>query len=211
MTLIYVHTPKCAGTTVITALRQVYGDTMYHDASFRRLKARHIAWQWQKHLPTDRCKDDIPGPDIECIVGHFTWNKYRYLNYPMFVFLRAPHTRIISQYSIGTNREHATFEKYCRDGANSISHMVGDLQQYFFVGIQEHFEESMKMLEWYAGIEFTWPLEYRNHHKREKYRWSKEDQWTFNECNKADIDLYNQARVRFYQQRRDYHEAKQKE
>ena len=202
--MIYLHTPKCAGTTVITALIGVYADSLYYDRAFRKLKQRHLSWQWQKHLSLERNEEDLFSPNIECIAGHFTWNKYRYLNWPMFVFLRAPHERIISQYSIGENREHSTFEKYCRDGANSISRMVGDLQQYFFVGLQEHFEESMRMLEWYADIEFTWPLEYRNHHKREKYSWTKEDRQVFVECNKDDIELYDQARVRFYEQRRQY-------
>jgi len=129
----------------------------------------------------------------------------------MFVFLRAPWDRLISQFSIGQHREITTFEKFTRDGTDSISRMVGDLEQYFFVGLQEHFEESMKMLEWYAGIQFNWPLEYKNHHKREKYRPTKEDKQVFLQSNEKDIKLYDQARVRFYTQRREYYEAKQKE
>ena len=208
MNLIFVHTPKCAGTTIITALRGVYGDTLYHDADFRKIKRRHLSWQWQKHLPIDKHTWALPVEGCECVVGHFTWQKYRHLNWPMFVFLRAPWYRLISQYSVGENREHSTWEKYVREGENSISRMVGDLEQYFFVGIQEHFEESMRMLEWYAGISFNWPLAYRNHHKRDKYRPTEEDGQVFLEVNQQDIDLYDQARVRFYQQRREYYETK---
>ena len=204
MKLVYVHVPKCAGTTVITALRGVYGDTMYHDADFRRIKQRHLAWRWSNALPLVENKLSIE--DSQCVAGHFTWKKYAYLQWPMFIFLRNPFDRSISQYSIGNNREVVTFQEYVKAGANSIARMVGDLDRYFFVGIQEHFEESMQMLEYFAGIQFTWPLVYRNHHKRDKYVLSKEDHKVLVENSTDDIMLYDQARVRFYQQRAEYYE-----
>jgi hypothetical protein len=209
--LIFLHVPKCAGTTVITALRGIYGDALYHDATFRQIKKRHLAWQWQINLPLTQHQDDLPKPQARCIVGHFTWMKYRHLEWPTFLFLRNPYHRLISQYSIGENREIAGFDDYVRRAPNNVSRMVGDLENYFFVGLLEHFEESMKMLEWYAGIEFNWPLEYRNYHKREKYRLTETDHRILLECNKEDFQLYDQARVRFYQQRAEYYERIKKQ
>jgi len=207
--MIFVHVPKCAGTTIITALRQVYKDRLYHDTDFRRIKTRHIAWQWQNQLPFGRHKEPVPIPCFKCIVGHFTHEKYSYLKLPMFVFLREPLPRVISQFSIGITRERTTFEKFVVDGANNVSRMVGPLSQYFFVGLLEHFEESMRMLEWFGNISFTWPLAYRNHHKREKYRISDDQKALFLSTNQKDIDLYAQACDRFYQQREIYNGNKQ--
>lgn len=152
---------------------------------------------------------------VKCIGGHFTWKKYAHLGWPMFVFLRNPVDQVTSQYSSGQNRDKAGFDWFVRKGANSISRMVGKLDRYFFVGIQEHLEESMRMLEWYAGIKFEWPLPHRNKseegfYKRDKYRPTPEQQRLIKEVNQEDMKLYSQARVRFYEQRREYAEAKEK-
>jgi len=132
----------------------------------------------------------------------------------MFVFLRDPITQVVSQYSTGENREVAAFDWFIEKGANSISRMVGDLSQYFFVGLQERFEESIEMFEWYTGIEFKKPLEYRNvgnggHYRRDKYEPTPEEYSLIEEHNQADIEIYNQACTLFYKQKQAFDERKQ--
>lgn len=212
MNLIFLHVPKCAGTTIITALRGIYKDTLFHDMDFREIRRRHLAWPWQCELPMER--EEMTIPEVMCIAGHFTWQKYQHLEWPTFVFLRNPITQVVSQYSTGQNREVAAFDWFVRRGANSISRMVGDLSQYFFVGLQERFEESIEMFEWCTGLEFQHPLEYRNianggFYRREKYRLTPEERLLIEQVNQADIELYNQAKVIWYKQQQRYYEAKE--
>ena len=152
------------------------------------------------------CRFPVP---IRCIAGHFKWQKYERLQWPTIVFLRNPVDRLVSQFSIGANRERTTFEKYVQQARNSMTGMVGSLDRYLFVGLQEHFTESMRMLEWYTGISFTWPLLYRNHHKRPKIEIDLIDRCRIIANSDLDLVLYREALKRFCTQRREYREATQ--
>ena len=107
----------------------------------------------------------------------------------------------------------AEFEWFMRKGADSVPRMVGDLRQYFFVGLMEHFEESMRMLEWYSGLQFQWPLEHRNKaeegwYQRKKYRPTPQERQLILDVNPKEVKLYKDAKERFEEQRREYGEAK---
>jgi len=213
MNLIFLHVPKCAGTTLITALRGVYEDQLLHDMDFRQIRRRHVAWPWQCQLPLER--QEMDREEVTCICGHFTWQKYQHLKWPTFVFLREPVSQVISQYSTGQNRDKAEFDWFIRKGTNSVSRMVGDLSQYFFVGLQERFDESIEMLEWCTEMTFEKPLVYRNisnggFYRRDKYVPTAEERKLIEEVNQADIELYNQAQVIFEEQRKTYGEIKSK-
>ena len=99
-----------------------------------------------------------------------------------------------------------TFGKFVKTGENAISRMVGDLRQYLFVGLQEHFEESMEMLEWYAGIKMK--LVHSNFRRVPVYEPSRREADVARALNGQDIDLYKKAKEIFNRQREEYHARK---
>ena len=201
MNLIFVHVPKCAGTSLYTALKSVYEKDLMIDRSWRRYRGRSYAWQWFSKLPFDTSVVPFPS-NIRCIAGHFTHVKYTYLGWPKFIFLRDPFSRVISHYSVKGHRKATTFGHFVRTGENAMSRMVGDLRQYFFVGLQEHFDESMDILEWKTGM--TMERKHRNYRRAPVYEPTGEEQADFFALNGQDIDLYKRAKEAFEKQRREY-------
>jgi len=203
--LIFVHVPKCAGTSVIDALAKVYKSKLWHPMEFRRTR-RHVGWQWQSSLTfTEGDLSKAPSKYVRAIAGHFTWRRWGHLDWPNIVFLRNPRDRILSQYSIKGNRKAAkSFKDFMDSGPNSMSQMVGTLSRYTFVGLQEHFEESMEMLEWHLGVSFKRPFKYRNLNKAPKFVPTKKGYRYIDHSSRDDIRLYKEALRRFEQQREAY-------
>jgi len=200
--LIFVHVPKCAGTSVTIGLKSVYGKHLFVDRSWRRYRGKSQRWQWHSRLPFDDSEIVFPKPDVRCVAGHFTHVKYSFLGWPKFVFLREPYARVVSHYSVRGHRAVVSFEDFVRSGENSISRMVGDLRQYFFVGLQEHYEESMKMLEWYAGIKIL--NIHRNFRRVPVYEPTEGEGSLYRKLNGQDFDLYKEAKKIFNRQRSEY-------
>jgi hypothetical protein len=128
--------------------------------------------------------------------------KWSFLGWPKFVFLREPYARVVSHYSVRGHRAVTTFGEFVRTGENAVSRMVGDLRQYLFVGLQEHYEESVDMLEWYAGIKMQ--KIHRNFRRVPVYEPNDQDCNLFHCFNGLDIDLYRQAKEIFNRQRSEY-------
>ena len=204
--LIFVHVPKCAGTSVRTGLWSAFGDHLWVDRSWRRYRGRNAGHQWHSRLPLDNEVVKLPRPNIKCVAGHFTHMKYTFLGWPKVVFLREPYARVVSHYSTRGHRQATTFEKFVRTGENSISRMVGDLRQYLFVGLQAHFEESMDMLEWYAGIKLS--RNHKNFRRAPVYEPSEKEASLYRNLNGQDFDLYEQAQKVFNRQREEHNARK---
>jgi hypothetical protein len=132
--------------------------------------------------------------------------KWSFLGWPKFVFLREPYARVVSHYSVRGHRAVTTFGEFVRTGENAVSRMVGDLRQYFFVGLQEHYEESIDMLEWYAGIKMR--KIHRNFRRVPVYEPSRGEEALFHILNGQDIDLYKEAKKVFNRQRKEYNGRK---
>lgn len=202
MNLIFLHVPKCAGTSVTRGLKSVYGEHLFIDRSWRRYRGRNKGWQWHSRLPFDDSVIEFPRPDIGCVTGHFTWVKYTFLAWDKIVFLREPYSRIVSQYSIRGHRKATAFGKFVRTGENAVSRMVGDLRQYSFVGLVEHFDESMDMLERYIGAKMK--RVHKNFRRVPVYEPTKRQIRLFHRLNGQDIDLYKKAVEIFERQREVY-------
>ena len=199
--LIFVHVPKCSGTSVVIGLKSYYGEHLFVDRSWRRYRGKKKGWQWHTRLPFDNSVIEFPRPGIRCVAGHFTHAKYSFLNWPKFVFLRDPYERMVSHYSVRGHRRSATWDEFVRSGENGMSRMVGDLRQYFFVGLTEHYEESIDMLEWSAGIKMR--RIHRNFRRVPVYEPTRKERALFRRLNGQDIDLYKKAKKIFKQQRKD--------
>jgi hypothetical protein len=86
--------------------------------------------------------------------------------------------------------------------------MVGDLRQYFFVGLQEQYKESIEMLEWYTGLKLR--KVHTNFRRVPVYEPTKKQIRLFRRLNGQDIDLYKKAKEIFNKQREEYRVAKTK-
>lgn len=208
MKLIFLHVPKCAGTSVTRGLLSAYGDHLFIDRSWRRYRGRNQGWQWHSRLPFDSSIVKFPKPEIRCVAGHFTHVKYTFLGWPKFLFLREPYARIVSHYSVRGHRKVTTFGEFVRTGENAVSRMVGDLRQYFFVGLQEQYKESIEMLEWYTGLKLR--KVHTNFRRVPVYEPTKKQIRLFRRLNGQDIDLYKKAKEIFNKQREEYRVAKTK-
>lgn len=86
-TLIYLHIPKCAGTTMMSVLRANYGDGLYrvgNGGGWRQFHKRPAAQR--------EC--------ITCLTGHMPWGLCQYVRAPYqhAVMLRNPIDRVVSLY-----------------------------------------------------------------------------------------------------------------
>ena len=88
--LIYVHIPKCAGSTMFVFMKKQY--------KLLQIKSWH-GFKWNS-----------VGKHVECLFGHFPYGIHQNLNsafhkYDYFTFLRDPVNRVISLYYFIQKRE----------------------------------------------------------------------------------------------------------
>ncbi len=162
--LISVHVPKTGGRSFKAVLEHHYGDAFFPDhpwdqkRSFIRRGSKPLNWvaDWR----------DLRG--IGCIHGHFDYKKYRALRFsplvaPRFItWLRHPVERALSTYyflrRLGTPPERRADyetdalnqepEQYFRKWArNEMSRQLAGarLSSFDFVGIAEHYEDSIDL------------------------------------------------------------------
>ena len=206
--LVFVHIPKCGGTSFAVALKKTFGNEVYRDLSFRKDRNNGIIQL------TDRSERNYPyrfDPDrFSILMGHFTVNKYLKLRRPVVTFLRDPVERIISYYSVWktTRRYHPMnedknifwFAERCK---NVMWQMTdGNLDLFDFVGITERHEESMKLMENKLGIRFVITKIKRNKTPEgRKLNFSGRTYRILEEMNQMDRVIYNKALERFEEEK----------
>lgn len=86
-TLIYLHIPKCAGTSMMDLLQRNYGDGFYRTGNGG-------GWRQFHKLPLER------RAAITCLTGHMPWGLHKYLpgEHRYAVLLRNPVERMASLY-----------------------------------------------------------------------------------------------------------------
>jgi len=148
---IYVHILKTAGTTLRHTLfeRHFKGRYLY-DSTFKPKlnklveKPDHPAIIDPQPYPKNYEKYDV-------IFGHFKHDKYSHLNRPMFSFVRNPVDRLVNQYFYHKGfYERKGVEISLIDFAemwkNHMSYVLGDIDQYTFIGAVSQFEKSINKM-----------------------------------------------------------------
>lgn len=172
MEFTFVHIPRTGGTTFGRIL-ETHFDGVIHDDGDPKNPTRF---------------EDYP-----IIWGHFVADKYKHLNRPLISFLRDPVERAISDYYFfhyafpGLNvREHA--KKRC----NRLTKYIKDINDFAFIGIQEHYEQSLSRFEQWSGK--TISRDYVSCQvNRDKKPVSVADREYIRELHESDYRIYNEA------------------
>jgi len=144
---IYVHILKTAGTSIIhNFIRPVYKERCLYDRMF---KIRHRRGNRRFTFNDQLYPHDYEQYDI--IFGHFKYDKYEHLNLPMFSFVRHPVDRMISHYyhyNVANIKKGLcpSLIKFSKNWANYMSHMLGDISKYRFIGVVEDFKKSLERM-----------------------------------------------------------------
>ncbi|MEB3343449.1 glycosyltransferase family 92 protein [Okeania sp.] len=159
--IISVHLPKTAGTTFRKILEKVYTP--------EQVCSDYTGSKFSEELLTQ-----IGEPNTKVIHGHFPVTKYQnmFLEAKRIIWLREPVKRLLSHYIFEINvqkkRRFTTIEKEKKKllkfankdyMKNLMSYYVKDLQYFWFVGIQDFFQEDLVELQQKLGwsnIEYSY-------------------------------------------------------
>ncbi len=208
--LISIHIPKTAGTSFRNILKEVYGENGVVRLDIplysQLVKINEQAYSSTK-LPFG----------TRVVHGHFSLEQLKENfeiidSVPIITWLRHPVDRVISNYyylekrlkeelqeeAKGLNilsKMQRSLPEYARDEINrnrQYKFLNGiDLEDFSFVGIQEHFSEDLISL----SKQLDWPVyeELKHNITGSKYQVSAEDRAEIAELNTKDMDLYEKA------------------
>ena len=212
--LISVHIPKCAGTSFATVLERIYGKALLGDQvdqpmdPERPFQKNFAAWKEEQ----DR-KPAPPG--VRAIHGHFWAGKYdrQAPDARRITWLRHPIKRLVSHYYFWMSKPELphSLHKYVVQNklsllefaeipqARNILHDTflrgRSLEEFDFVGIQEHFAED---LDWLCR-HMKWPKQQVPEERRTVHKDYKPDaldadtEKKLRALNEADLALYETA------------------
>jgi len=205
--LIFVHVPKTAGTTMKKMLFNIYGQ----ESIMLDYKRKSDG----KRRPVEEVLETInTESNFKVIYGHFSVKKYSgfFPDAKRIVWLREPIKRLISHYHFWArtlkNKPFRSLQEEKKqllnfakksDFCNLIHTYVEDVNNFWFVGIQEFLEEDLAQLKDKLGLPKVRFLK-ANKNKSKNYKLlvrSVMDDLQLKEelinLNKKDVELYQQA------------------
>jgi len=193
---IFVHIMKTAGTTLSEELNRIYKNEYFLDTTYKADRAIEGLFKFQRSDSTyPKNKRYLKSSVLH---GHFTVNKYKHLGWPMITFLRDPIERVISNYSSNVvnavirGGESVPFDEFCKRTSNTMTYMTdGDLNNFLFVGIVEHYAESLKRLGDLLGHKLN--PNSRLNKTNKKVKMGKKQIKIIRSYNKNDIELYKKG------------------
>lgn len=195
---IFLHIMKTAGTSLAKELKRIYGSKYYLDPTFRTDRDEIGIFQIKK---STKIYPKINYDNYKVLHGHITYEKYKHLGWPVFTFLKEPVARVVDHYSSATNfarrngRKQLPIEVFCKKSSNLMTNMTdGDLDNFFFVGIVEKYQESIDRLSEFIGYK----IRFKKYNMTKKLLPFSEKQINIiKKYNQEDIKLYEDALERF--------------
>jgi len=195
---IFVHILKTGGTTFRhNILEKFYKERYLYDGTFKvRNKKVNKRLKDEKKPVIDFSLNNFP-PNYKnalAIFGHFRIEKYEHLNLPFVTFLRDPIERIISLYFYHKHLyNNITVREIAKMYENHMTYILGsDLKRLEFIGILEHYNESIEKFCRHFGIAVPERIS-KKRVSRNKKKISKEDKRYIRSLNEEDYKLYNKA------------------
>jgi hypothetical protein len=205
--LISIHIPKTAGTSFRNILKDVYGDK-----NVVRLDIPNNV-----ELNKKKFEGNKLDPEIRVVHGHFSYKRLTEAfeiqkDIPVITWLRDPATRVISNYYYLDMILRKELDEE-RKGLNILLKMEKSLLEYastkvnrnriwkfmkgmaiedlFFVGLTEHYEEDLK----YLGQKLGWKKHkiFQHNPTADKPEVDQETIDRIKELNSKDYKIYNRA------------------
>lgn len=198
MKLVFVHIPKTAGTSFHNILSKNYG------------KDNII---WDEHNSIRPLFTNPKSYDMfDIIYGHFTIEKYNYLNRPKITIMRDPVERVISEYyyllkiikhgnenDLVVSSHIDKFRSIC-DWAEFRPNLqytfMKDTSNFDWIGVVEYFSLSLKFFESWSKTKLMIKNTYirKNENKLEV---SPKHREYIRQFNKLDYELYDEVLKRY--------------
>ncbi len=209
--LISVHIPKCAGTSFSTVLSRIYGKSLLGDQVDQPMDP---AMPFQKDFAAWKEEQDRKSvPDgVRCIHGHFWAGKYdkQAPDAQRVTWLRHPIKRLLSHYYFWMSKPELPHSLHKHVVQNKLSFLEfaqlpqlqntmqniflrgRSLDEFDFVGIQEHFAEDLDTL----CRQMKWPKQQMPEERRTVHKDYRPDgldadtEKKLRALNEADMALY---------------------
>lgn len=207
---LFIHIPKTAGTSFRDSLESQLGPTQIAcDYGIQSPRTTSVIQGFLKSKPFDSmgCVASSEKAGFGWIAGHVWAERYRYAipSVNTLTFLREPSERLFSEYLHKKRKMdlEGPFAEYFKKRPNVQSKYLASipLSALGFVGITEHYRDSLKLLKYLYGIDlkprktnkapfFSPSLKYQPRADRARCR----------ELNTEDYALYEQS-LRLFNQR----------
>lgn len=205
--LLSIHIPKTAGTSFHDILVQVYGEAV--SASLKRRDVLAI----ENDSPDGRLRFDN---GLRVVHGHFKFREIAHLRVPgetrLICWLRHPVRRVVSNWhffqdglrhpernpveaKLNAHRKGESLLTYAREeeNRNRISDFLAGAtpEDFFFIGIQEHFKEDIQRL---SGMLHWTEVQIRGLNKNMRVSDPSPAEWAeISRLNSDDLVWYEQA------------------
>ena len=207
---IFTHIPKTAGTSFRRAAELEFGkeQTLRDYGNANDATSKEIHDSIYKNDPI-RFIDILNKKKIRFISGHFPARKYYSIlkyNVRWIVLLRDPVQRLVSEYM--HRKRHQTYsnglKEFCQDSkffnlqAQAIAGI--GLQNFYFVGLMEEYENSIKLFNKKAGVRFN-AIETNIGRKniRDMHKIDSDVKTVIEKNHAEDIELYRNAQAIFFE------------
>lgn len=201
--LISIHLPKTAGTSFFSHLKTIYGPDL--TLSFTRKNIARAQQYFGSSFNFLNC-------NIKALHGHFRYlevsNLHKQYSPKLVCWLRDPVERVISNYLYHTRAENFPNSRKTPDlmayanraeAQNKMSWLLEGiaLEEFFFIGFQEQFEEDLRHL----GRLMSWPevpthtLNVSEPERRSSLAITSAMKEELARLNSLDVALYQRART----------------